>query len=214
MANIVSETLMEEFLSACHRVAQNGLAICSSGNLSSRVDDEHMMITATGAWLTEMTQERVAICRISDGRCLNTQKPSMELGFHRNILSARKDINVVLHFASPCATTLACSKDLITEHFSVIPEIPYYIGPVAIVPYFSPGSADLATAVTAAIRGHNLAILKNHGQVTVGWDFQDALRKALYFEFASSICLQAGNSLQTLEKKHIETLCQRKRIVP
>jgi L-fuculose-phosphate aldolase len=210
MDNIVSEGLIEEFVSACHRVAQHGLVLCGSGNLSCRIDQEHMLITTTGAWLSELTKDETALCRIRDGVCLNGKKPSMELGFHRGILSAREDIIVVLHFASPSATTLACSKNLTTDRFFVIPEIPYYIGPMAVVSYFAPGSVDLATAVTAVVREHDLAILQNHGQVTVGRNFRDALQKALYFEFASSICLQAGNNLQTLGKEHIKTLHQKK----
>jgi ribulose-5-phosphate 4-epimerase/fuculose-1-phosphate aldolase len=181
-----------------HQIAQHGLVICSSGNLSCRVDNEHILITATGAWLSELTKDEVTLCRISDGTSLTKKKPSMELGFHKGILSVREDVNVVLHFASPSATTLACSKNLTADCFSVIPEIPYYIGPVAIVPYFAPGSADLAAAVTAAIREHDLVILQNHGQVR--WSrLPDALRKALYFEFASSIYLGAAIICKPLE---------------
>jgi len=213
MDNIASGTLIEEFVSVGHQVAQHGLVICSSGNLSCRVDDEYMLITATGVWLSKLTKDEVALCRISNGASLNGKKPSIELGFHRGILSTREDIKVVLHFASPSATTLACSKDLTTDRFSVIPEIPYYIGPVAVVPYFAPGSSDLAAAVTAAIYEHDLIILQNHGQVTVGKDFRDALRKALYFEFTSSICLRAGNNLQTLDKEHVEALYRARQAV-
>lgn len=206
MNDIVSGTLIEEFVSMCRQVAQDRLVICSSGNLSCRVDNEHMLITTTGAWLSELTNDEVALCRISDGASLNGKKPSMELRFHRGILSAREDVNVILHFASPSATTLACSKGLTTDCFSVIPETPYYIGPVAVVPYFTPGSSDLAAAVTDAIREHDLVILQNHGQVTVGQDFRDVLRKALYFEFTSSICLRADDNIQTLDKEHVEAL--------
>jgi ribulose-5-phosphate 4-epimerase/fuculose-1-phosphate aldolase len=208
MDNNVSEECLEEFVFAARRTARHGLALCGSGNLSWRIDRQHMLVTTAGAWLSEMTKDQVAICRIQDGTCINSKKPSIELGFHRAILSERQDVNVVLHFQSPCATTLACSRELAYDRFFVIPEIPYYIGPVAVVPYMAPGSADLAAAVTSAIRKHDLAILQNHGQVTVGRDLRDAFQKAVYFEFASAICLRTAKDVQTLGEEAVESLYQ------
>jgi len=204
--NGISETLLEEFVSAAHSAAQQGLVICGSGNLSWRIDDECMLITATRAWLGEMSKDQVAICRIRDGTSLNGKVPSIEIGFHRAILCERHDVNVVLHFQSPYATALACRKTQQSDGLFVIPEIPYYVGPVAVVPYMSPGSYDLAMAVTSAMREHDLAILRNHGQVTVGRDFREVLQRAVYFEFASSICLRAGDNVAFLGEEDVSSL--------
>ena len=94
----VSEKYLEEFVSACHRVASHGLVRSSSGNLSCRVNEECMLITATRSWMGELTRDQVAVCRISDGAVLNEKKPSAENGFHFGILHERSDVNVVLHF--------------------------------------------------------------------------------------------------------------------
>jgi len=205
--NTISEQHLEEFVSAAHRAAQQGLVLCGSGNLSWRIDDECMLITATGAWLGDMTKDQVAICRIQDGSSLNGKVPSIEVGFHRAILCERQDVNVVLHFQSPYGTALACRKTLQSDGLFVIPEIPYYIGPVAVVPYMAPGSCDLARAVTSAMREHNnLAVLRNHGQVTVGTDFQEAFQRAVYFEFASAICLRTGDNVAFLGEEDINSL--------
>jgi ribulose-5-phosphate 4-epimerase/fuculose-1-phosphate aldolase len=204
----ISKDCLEEFVSAAHRTAQYGLVLCGSGNLSWRIDHQHMLITTTGAWLSDLTKDQVAICRIRDGVCLNGKEPSIELGFHRAILCERIDVGVVLHFQSPSATILACRREQAIDRFFVIPEVPYYIGPVAVVPYLAPGSADLGEAVTAAMRTHNAVILKNHGQVTVGTDLREALQRAVYFEFASTICLRAGEDVETLGEEAIESLYQ------
>ncbi|MFH1287613.1 MAG: class II aldolase/adducin family protein [bacterium] len=192
----ISKKHLEEFVSAAHRVAQQGLVVCGSGNLSWRIDDECMLITAASAWLGEMSKNDAAICRIQDGASLNGKVPSIEIGFHRAILRERQDVNVVLHFQSPYATAMACRKTQQSNNCFVIPEIPYYVGPVAVVPYMPPGSHDLAVAVTSAVRGHNLAILRNHGQVAVGKDFREAFQRAVYFEFASAVCLRAGDNVE------------------
>jgi ribulose-5-phosphate 4-epimerase/fuculose-1-phosphate aldolase len=73
----VSEKHLEEFVTACHRVASYGLVRSSSGNLSWRVNEEYMLITATRSWMGEMSKEQIAICRISDGAVLNVNKISV-----------------------------------------------------------------------------------------------------------------------------------------
>ena len=117
----------------------------------------------------------------------------------------RREVKVVLHFQSPYATTLACSESPDRDFF-VIPEIPYYLGPIGVIPYMDPGSNDLVKAVTSAIRKYNLLILKNHGQVTVGKDFKEAIQRAAFFEFASRIILQEGNKVKTLSDEAVEYL--------
>lgn len=211
MTHRVYEARLDEFVSAARRVAQHGLVLCGSGNLSWRVDDECMLITATRSWLGELTKDQVAICGMRDGVSLNGIAPSIEIGFHRAILRDRRDIHVVLHFQSPSATVLACGGEHAYDDLFVIPEIPYYVGPVSVVPYMDPGSAELAAAVTSAMREHDVAILRNHGQVAAGKDLRDAFQKAVYFELAASIRLRAGENLQRLPQAGVEALYRARR---
>lgn len=203
----ISESHLEKFVVACHRIASFGLVRCSSGNLSCRTDEEHMLITTTRSWMAEITKEQIAVCRISDGNVLNEKKPSAESGFHFGILRERSDVNVVLHFQSPYATAMACSS-MEYKDFSIIPEIPYYIGAVSTVPYLNPGSNELAREVVSAMKGHNLVIIKNHGQVTVGKSFDDAIQKASFFELACEIIIHAGGRIQCISQEAIDYLRQ------
>lgn len=203
--NKVPEKFIRTFISAARKVAEQKLVVCGSGNLSWRIDDERMLITATGAWLSELTEDEIAVCGIADGASLNQKEPSIEIGFHRAIMRERREVKVVLHFQSPYATTITCSESSDRDFF-VIPEIPYYIGHIGVIPYMDPGSNDLVKAVTSAIRKYNLLILKNHGQVTVGKDFKEAIQRAAFFEFASRIILHGGNKVQILSKKSVEFL--------
>ena len=43
-------------------------------------------------------------------------------------------------------------RDLEKINFFVVPEIPFYIGPIGIVPYIMPGTRELADAVTSAMK--------------------------------------------------------------
>jgi ribulose-5-phosphate 4-epimerase/fuculose-1-phosphate aldolase len=186
----IDDLKYEAFVAAAHKVAQYGLVQCSSGNLSWRVGPDEAMLSASGAWLAELTSKQITLCRLSSGECLNDAKPTCEAGFHLGILKACPDVNVVLHFQSPYATALACG-DPGKYNLNFTIEVPVYIGDAAVVEYLPPGSKELADAVVDALTGKNtqMAILKNHGLVTVGKTFDDVIQKATFFEQTCHICL-------------------------
>ena len=189
----VSKEQLDAFVAAARRVAPYGLVQCSSGNLSWRIDDERLLVTASRSWMADLTAGQVAVCRLADCEPLNGTKPSTETRFHAGILRERPEMAAVLHFQSPAATALACSRDLEAIDFNVILEVPFYIGPVAVVPYLPPGSPEIAEAVVAAMKDHKMAILRNHGQVTLGTDPDDAIQRAAFFELACDILLRLGD---------------------
>lgn len=201
----VSYEQFDMFIHACVNVGFHGLTNCSSGNLSWRVDDEHMLISASRAWLSDVSNEEVAVCRISEGECINGLTPSAETAFHAGILRRRPDVSVVLHFQTPFATTLACG-DLESVNYNVIPEIPYYIGPVGVVPYLPPGSPELAAAVIDTMQTHDMAMMVNHGQVTVGTSFKDVIQKACLFELACEIIVHGGGRARPMSDEDIAHL--------
>ena len=115
-------------------------------------------------------------------------------------------MNVVLHFQTPAATTLACRDDLSKTDFFIIPEIPYYIGAIGIVPYILPGTPALAEAVVGVMKDHDLAMLANHGQVTVGRTYDEAIQRAMFFELACEILLRAGERARPLAPQAVAAL--------
>lgn len=205
MTDTPSDAVLSEFIDACRQIGRSGLVRCSSGNLSRRLDGGRMLATASRSWLENMTADDVSVCRIADGALLSGRKPTVEIAFHAAILRGRPDVNVVLHFQTPCATTLAC-QDTADVDFFVIPEIPFYIGPVARVPYLLPGSAELAAAVAAALQDHDLAVLDNHGQVTVAADYAHAIQNAEFFELACGVIVRGQGRTRPLSAAEAEAL--------
>ena len=201
----VSDESVSEFVRACREAGQRGLMRCSSGNMSQRVDEDRMLVTATRCWMSRLTTEDVVLCRIADGAVLDGPAPTVEINLHAGILQARPDIDVVMHFQATCATTLAC-RDTSRVNYFVIPEIAFYIGSIAHVPYLPPGSTELADAVTEAMRQHNLATMANHGQVTAARGFDHAIQNAEFFELACRIILQAGDEVISLTEEAVREL--------
>lgn len=208
MEYIISGKQMDDFIMAAHGVARHGLVLCASGNLSMRADEDYMLVTESGAWMADMTKDQVAVCRIVDGVSVNQKTPSIEIGFHKAVLKKRLDINFVLHFQAPFATALACRKMDWNHNLFLIPEVPYYIGPIAVIPFMPPGSEGLAEAVATAMENHDMVVLENHGQVTVGKDHKEILERAVFFELASAIYYRAGKDVRFLKKNEVDSLLQ------
>ena len=199
--------MKELFVEQARRVGDAGLTLCSSGNLSWRLAADEALVSSTGSWLPELTADKVTLCRISDGAVLEGRKPSMESTFHLGVMRAREDVNVVLHFQSKYATAVACMKRKPAD-FNVTAEVPCYLGrEIPVLPYFRPGSPELAAAVTEAMRDHDCVLLSNHGQVVCGKDFDDAFQKAMFFEMACGIIVNAGaGNYNTLTAAEIDDL--------
>ena len=196
-----------EFINQAHRVGAEHLQLCSSGNLSWRVEDNLALVSGTGSWLPRLTKENVALCEISTGMRVDGPKPSMESTFHLGVLRQRKDMNVVLHFQSEYATVISCMKNK-PENFNVVAEVPCYCGrEIPVIPYYRPGSPELAKAVTEALAEHDCALMSKHGQVVCGKDFDDAFQKAVFFEMACKIIVLAGEgNYLTLTEEEIHDL--------
>lgn len=193
------------FVAQAHRVGAAGLTVCSSGNLSWRIGDE-VLISGTGSWVPSLEREKVSVCRLSTGEVLNGVKPSMESGFHLGVLRERPDVDVVLHFQSPYATAVACMKERPAD-FNVTAEVPCHVGrEIPAIPYYRPGSPELAHAVVTAMRDHNSILLLKHGQVVCGKDFNQAFERAMFFEMACRIIIQSGGAYTVLTPAEIADL--------
>ena len=202
---MITDKDIELFLQQAHRVGDAGLTVCSSGNISWRIGDE-ALISGTGSWVPSLQKEKVAICRVATGESLNGVKPSMESGFHLGIMRERPDVNVVLHFQSPYATAVACMSRL-PENFNVTAEIPCHVGSeIPVVPYFRPGSAELAGHVKAALKNHDSCLLRKHGQVVCGKDFDEAFERAMFFEMACRIIILSGGHYEVLTEQEVNDL--------
>ena len=202
---MITNEHIEKFIAEAHRVGDAGLTVCSSGNISWRVGDE-VLLSGSGSWVPSLPKEKVAICKLETGEVLNGVKPSMECGFHLGVLRERPDVNVVLHFQSPYATAVACMQET-PKDFNVTAEVPCHVGSeIPVIPYFRPGSKELAEAVIAGMKEHNSVLLRKHGQVVCGKDFDQAFERAMFFEMACRIIVLSNGNYTTLSKEEIDDL--------
>lgn len=200
----VSEKVIEEFVFLGREIARKGLVNCSSGNLSTRLNNNQILISQTGCWLENMTGENVSVMEMETGASTNNVLPSGEWKLHAAIYKQRPDVKVILHFQSTNATTLACIEKI--PDYNAIIEIPLYIRSVAHVPFLMPGSDELADAVALQCIQSNVIQLSNHGQVALGSNYKEVLERAVFFELNCSIIVKAGMNFNPISEQHIPLL--------
>lgn len=203
---MVSEAKIKEFIHWARRSGAEKLSLCSSGNISWRVDEDEVLVSATGSWLSDLCMEDVAVCRLSDETVLNGVRPSREARFHLGIFRERPEVKAVLHFQSIYATAMACMENP-PKSINLTAEIPIYVGEsIPVVPYFMPGSCELAEAVIAAMREHDSCFLANHGQVVVGTSLSDVYQKAMFFEMGCQIALLTKGNASILTERALSEI--------
>lgn len=202
---MITEKHIETFVAQARRVGELGLTICSSGNLSWRIGDK-ALISGTGSWVPSLREEQVSVCDVATGEVLNGVKPSMESVFHLGVMRQRPDVGVVLHFQSPYATQVACSE-VRPKSYNVTAEVPLHVGRVIPeIPFYRPGSPELAEAVVDALKDRNSALMLKHGQVVCGKDFDDVIQRAMFFEMACRICVLADMHPAVLTEEEVDAL--------
>lgn len=196
---------IKKFVRWSRKVGYYGLAKCSSGNLSHRLNDSTILVTETRSWLSELKPKQVIQFDPIERKVIQGGKPTGELPLHLAIFAQNPEVSTVLHFQSPAATALACWQ--VNEiNYNVIIEVPIYIGSIAHIPYIMPGSEELAIAVAGASISAGIIQLQNHGQVAVGKNYKDAFQKAVFFELACNIIISGNKEMNYLSPEQINML--------
>lgn len=201
--------LMEQLIAFGAEAFGANLILSTCGNASLR-DGNAMQITASGSRLGALTPADLCLVDLLGGLCYQGPRPSSEAGLHRQIYLARPDVGAVLHCQSEAATVLACHRDP-PRDLNFIPEVGFYVGEHAYVPYLEPGCPELAEQVRDRLRSPdvNVVQLQNHGQVIVGADWREVLRRAIFFERACRLALLGGSSLVTISPADVAVLRKR-----
>ncbi|MGM9775231.1 MAG: class II aldolase/adducin family protein [Candidatus Coprenecus sp.] len=203
--------LYDEFIKWAKYAGEENLMKCSSGNLSHRIGDK-VLISGTGSWLGSISSEQISLCCVEDSSVISGPKPSIEKNLHLGLYRCRKDIDTVLHFQSEYATVVSCMENK-PENYNVTLEIPLYVGTsIPVIPFYLPGSDELARAVVEAMgSGADVALLSNHGQVVCGSSYKDCIQKAIFMEMACRIIVTAGSNISFIPEERILELIKLKK---
>ena len=171
-------SVLEQLCDVAGSLFERGYAHGSTGNISVRVGDE-VWVTPTGHSLRRLAPERLARLDVGGNR-LDENQPSKEYPFHTAIYRRRPEARAVVHLHSTYAVALSCLESFKGDE-SLAPLTPYYymrVAPLAVLPYFRPGSPDLAGAIEAVADRHHSMLLANHGLICAGSSLAEAADRA------------------------------------
>jgi L-fuculose-phosphate aldolase len=170
---------------ARHLIA-DGLAVGTAGNLSIRVG-ELVAITPSAVPYEKVTPELCAVVKL-DGEVIEAEtEPSLELRLHLAVYGGTA-AGAVVHTHPAFATAVGAVFDELPGVHYLVAELG---GPVRVVAYAQPGSANLAEGVVTALTGRSAALLRNHGAVTIGESLERAYERAVLLEWLCAIWVRA-----------------------
>jgi L-fuculose-phosphate aldolase len=180
----------EAIVTTCQELSRAGLVVGTAGNVSVRSADL-VAVSPSGLPYAELTPELVGVHRLDGTAVEAALAPTSELPLHLAIYADRPEVGAIVHTHSPAATALSTLVD-------EIPSVHYYVamfgGPVAVAPYATYGTDELARNVVDALRGRTGCLMGNHGAVTVGADLASAHDKSVYLEWLSDVSLRASSA--------------------
>jgi ribulose-5-phosphate 4-epimerase/fuculose-1-phosphate aldolase len=209
--------LVEQIIAAAHEAHRERILICTSGNLSARLEcGDRIAITGAGTRLGILERDQLVCASIADGATLPgvlgespDSRASTETPFHTTIYREFPEVGAVLHCQSFAATYYAC-RDAPLPNLNVIPEMPIYVGMVGRIPFVPPNTQEIGDAIAAEFRNPGVTIVQlgNHGQVVIGKSPLKAVQSAVFFELACRLCLlsETRDSLRPFTPDEIELL--------
>ena len=179
-------TLRRQMVDTCRKMNSTGINQGTAGNLSVRFGDGFLITPSSLPYDTMQPEDLVEMGW--DGTYVG-RRPSSEWRFHRDILRARSDVNVVLHCHSLYATTVAC-------HHKTIPAFHYMVGVMGgntlrCAAYATFGTQALSDAALVALQDRMACLLGQHGQISLGTTLEGALWMAVEVETLSRMYAQA-----------------------
>ncbi|MDO8886579.1 class II aldolase/adducin family protein [Candidatus Oleimmundimicrobium sp.] len=171
-------------IEAGKRIYDKNLVVGTSGNISCKLDEGRILITAAGTCLGNLTDGDLVVVNLKGKVVKGHKNPSSEMQMHLKIYDTYRNIKAVIHTHSPYASAFAyLAKPLKT----VNPESEMLLGEVAVSPYRPQGSVGLAEVVCETIKGRNAVLMEKHGVVTIGKNTARAVELAELVEETAKI---------------------------
>lgn len=190
------------------RLYKKGLTTSLGGNISLRLDENHIAITASGVDKGRIKDDEIAIVTM-DGVVVEPHVDiSMETGMHLAIYKKRPDVNAIVHAHAPMGSLFTATKKTINT--SLLAEAFDIVGKPQLAGYAPPGSKQLAENVANTIEKTNVVLMENHGVIAVGASILQAFDRIEVLENAAKMTVLTSllNDQKQLSAEQLSELCE------
>lgn len=161
--------LKDEIIGIGKKLYQFRLVVARAGNLSARLDERNILVTATGISLGDLTSEDIIKVDLANEKQVQDKRLTSEFPLH-GLIYKNFPAKVIIH----------CHPTLVNAYFAVCDELKtltfetkIYLGNIPVVTQDTP-SITKPLAVVDALKNSNLVVIKNHGVVSIAENFNDS----------------------------------------
>ena len=158
-----------------------------AGNISFRISEDCILCTRHGADKGALSAEDIVLCAMDGSKVGGSGNPTSEFSMHRMAYKQRPDVQAVIHAHPPTATAFAAAS--VPLEGLMLPEMVVLLGQIALVPYATPGTEELAEKLKLYLDSHDGFLLENHGALTVGSDLREAALRMELIEHNAQITM-------------------------
>lgn len=175
--------MLKYFQQVGHDLFTAGLNNSHSGNLSSRIEKDRIIITRRGSMLARL-EEGDLIETGLDKDDANTPLASTEIGVHRSVYRGTGALAVV-HAHPPHAVALSLTRE---EIIPADAEGQYYLGRIPVLcPRETIASRELEEILPAVLKDHRVAVVRGHGSFSAGQTLEEAYKWTTSLEHSCRI---------------------------
>ncbi len=164
------KNLKEDIIDIGKKLYELRLVVARSGNLSARLDENNIFITATGTSLGNLAGEDIIKVDLTSPSETKNERLTTEFPLHSLVYKSFPN-RVIIH----------CHPTLINAYFVVYPDLKaltfetkLLLGNIPLVEQDTPSIAK-PELVVEALKLSNIVVIKNHGVVSIADKFNDAL---------------------------------------
>lgn len=163
-------------LQAAQEMAQKGLVVGTSGNVSMRLKEpggrDLLAVTPSGRYYDLLEVDDIVVVDFEGQPVEGQLATSIETMLHIAVYKARKKVNAVIHTHSVFGSAFSVAGLEIPAILD--DQVTYIGGEIKLAQYALPGSQELVRNVLSALGPRNAVLLANHGVLSVGRNMREA----------------------------------------
>lgn len=202
-----ADALRAEIIAVGRKLWERKYVDGAGGNISARLNAEYVLCTPTMLSKGDLEPADICLTDLEGNILAGDRLRTSELLLHLEIYRCNPSARAVVHCHPPHATAFALTGSAPPNGY--LSEFEFFIGPVAVAPYETPGTSEFAETVRPFARDHNTILLANHGVVC----WSDTVTHAEWLaEILETWCTtyliaqQVGRPLQAIPEAKLEDI--------
>jgi L-fuculose-phosphate aldolase len=198
--------LRREIIKIGKALHERGFIAACDGNLSVRLDRDHILVTPSGMSKGAMRASDLVIVDMNGRKLRGRREVTSEIGMHLLIYRMRPDVRGIVHAHPRTATGFAAAGLALNQ--PLVCEVVIGLGQIPLAPYGTPGTPELSKTLEPLVPQYDAILMANHGVVTYGADLQSAYMKMETVEHFAQIALVTHvlGQQQLIESADLEKL--------